>query len=88
MIEEFTTGSPYKNTNVITAEIESEFARARRLRGPGSILLQSSLHVRGTTPNGGVEWVVFKCSTRNRRRDLKCPSTRRIRMVRKYIGGP
>ncbi|GFW06616.1 uncharacterized protein TNCV_2189491 [Trichonephila clavipes] len=45
-------------------------------RRPGSIPLQSSFLVRGTTPNGGV-----KGSTRNGRLDPKCPSARRLRMV-------
>ncbi|GFS71308.1 uncharacterized protein TNCV_5050531 [Trichonephila clavipes] len=54
-IEAFTTGSPHTNTIVIIAEIESGFITKRR---PGSIPLQSSFLVRGTTPPGGVDgWV-------------------------------
>ncbi|GFS51164.1 uncharacterized protein TNCV_3532641 [Trichonephila clavipes] len=42
-----------------------------------------SFLVRGTTPKGGV-----KGSTRIGRRDLKCPSARRLRMVREDTGAP
>ncbi|GFW38678.1 uncharacterized protein TNCV_3880451 [Trichonephila clavipes] len=45
--------------------------------------MQSSFLVRGLTPNRG-----FKGSTRNGRRDPKCPSTRRHRMVREDTGAP
>ncbi|GFX92397.1 uncharacterized protein TNCV_1706731 [Trichonephila clavipes] len=48
----------------------------------GSIL-RSSFLVRGCTPDGGV-----KGSTRNGQRDLKCPSARRLRMVREDTGAP
>ncbi|GFY21573.1 uncharacterized protein TNCV_1167181 [Trichonephila clavipes] len=53
------------------------------LSRPGSIPLQSSFLVRDTTPNGGV-----KGSTRNGRRNPKCPSARRIHMVREDTGAP
>ncbi|GFX23376.1 uncharacterized protein TNCV_4936911 [Trichonephila clavipes] len=33
-------------------------------------------------------WAGFKGSTRNRHRDLKCPSARRLRMIRKDTGAP
>ncbi|GFV43729.1 uncharacterized protein TNCV_1271021 [Trichonephila clavipes] len=47
----------------------------------GSIPLQSSFLVHGTTPKGGFQWVAFKSSTRNGRHDPKCPSARCLRMV-------
>ncbi|GFY36002.1 uncharacterized protein TNCV_4843741 [Trichonephila clavipes] len=50
---------------------------------PGSIPLQSSFLVSGTTPNGGV-----KDSTRNGHRNPKCPSSRHLRMVREDTGAP
>ncbi|GFV50613.1 hypothetical protein TNCV_2212761 [Trichonephila clavipes] len=85
-IAAFTTGSSHTNTIVITAEIESGFAR--RKRRPGSVPLQSSFLVSGTTPKRRRRWVSVKGSTRNRRRDSKCPSVRRLRMVREDTGAP
>ncbi|GFU05268.1 uncharacterized protein TNCV_575641 [Trichonephila clavipes] len=45
--------------------------------------LASSFLVRGNTPNGSV-----KGSTRNGRHDPRCPSARRLRMVREDTGAP
>ncbi|GFX32838.1 uncharacterized protein TNCV_889741 [Trichonephila clavipes] len=58
-----------------------ELTSSKSVWRPGSIPLQSSVLVRGTTPNGGGdEW------TPNAARDPKCPSARRIRMVREDTG--
>ncbi|GFY21915.1 uncharacterized protein TNCV_3295591 [Trichonephila clavipes] len=53
----------------------------------GSIPLQSSFLVRGTTPNGDVDGWALRAA-RNGRRDPKCPSARLFRMVRKDTGAP
>ncbi|GFV35507.1 uncharacterized protein TNCV_3205381 [Trichonephila clavipes] len=42
--------------------------------------------VRGTTPNGGFDGGRVKGSTSNGRRDHKCPSARRLHMVREDTG--
>ncbi|PRD32519.1 UNVERIFIED_CONTAM: hypothetical protein NCL1_20185 [Trichonephila clavipes] len=56
---------------------------------PGSIPLQSSFLVPGTTPNGSVdEEGGVKGSKRNGCHDPKCPSAGRLRMVREDTGGP
>ncbi|GFW88427.1 uncharacterized protein TNCV_3551971 [Trichonephila clavipes] len=44
------------------------------------------LLVCGTTASGGVDGCAVKGSTRNVRRDPKCPSARRLRMVREDTG--
>ncbi|GFV15848.1 hypothetical protein TNCV_988311 [Trichonephila clavipes] len=54
---------------------------------PGSIPLQFSFLARGTTPNVGVDGLASR-ATHNGRRDPKCPSARRLHMVREDTGDP
>ncbi|GFT34061.1 hypothetical protein TNCV_4385041 [Trichonephila clavipes] len=83
-IEAFTTRSPHTNTIVITAEIESGFARvAKDDLVPCSCSPVSSC-VAPFQTEALMEGV--KGSTRNGRRDPKCPSSRRLCMVQKDTG--
>ncbi|GFX15957.1 uncharacterized protein TNCV_522641 [Trichonephila clavipes] len=78
-IEAFITGSPHTNTIVITAEIESRFVAKYDLF---PFRCSPCFLVRGTTANGGVE------GTCNGRHDPKCPSARRLLMVREDTWTP
>ncbi|GFS75949.1 uncharacterized protein TNCV_4665911 [Trichonephila clavipes] len=81
----FTTGSPYTNTIVITAEIESGFVDKDDLV-PFRCTVQfprARHHSKWRR-----RWVGVKGSTRNGRRDPKCSSARRFRMIRENTRAP
>ncbi|GFV25922.1 uncharacterized protein TNCV_2920331 [Trichonephila clavipes] len=69
---------------VITAEIESGFVAKDDLV-PFRCSTVSSC---AAQPKRRRRWVGVKGSTRNGRRDPKCPSARRLRMVREDTGAP
>ncbi|GFU88059.1 uncharacterized protein TNCV_1336281 [Trichonephila clavipes] len=78
----FTTGSPHTNTIVITAEIESGFVTKDDLAPfPCSQVSSCMAPLKRRR-----RWMSVKGSTSNRRRDPKCPSARRLHMVREDTG--
>ncbi|GFW42890.1 uncharacterized protein TNCV_734231 [Trichonephila clavipes] len=83
-IEAFTTGSPHTNTIVITAEIGSGFVTRYDLAPFRCNLVSTCAAPLQTEASmGGV-----KNSSTSGRRDPKCPSVRRLHMVRKDTGIP
>ncbi|GFY19604.1 uncharacterized protein TNCV_4647761 [Trichonephila clavipes] len=83
-IEAFTTGPPHTNTIVFTAEIESGFVAKDDLI-PFHCSTVSSCAARLQRRR---RWLGVKGSTRNGRRDPKCPSARCLRLVREDTGVP
>ncbi|GFU78908.1 uncharacterized protein TNCV_307491 [Trichonephila clavipes] len=75
--------SPPKNTIVITVEIESGFA-SLKTTWFHSVAVQFPRAWHNSKRRR--QWVGVKCSTRNGRRDPKCPSAWRLRMVREDTG--
>ncbi|GFT44029.1 uncharacterized protein TNCV_3046891 [Trichonephila clavipes] len=63
-------------------------AKIRLLRRPGSIPLQSSFLVRGTTLNGGVDGWASRAAHVMGAVIPECSSARRLRMVREDTGAP
>ncbi|GFV50108.1 uncharacterized protein TNCV_3646101 [Trichonephila clavipes] len=88
MIEAFTKGSPHTSAIVITAEIESGFFLCVSLKTTwfhsAAVQFPRVRHHSKRRPR----WVGVKGSPRNGHRDPKCPSTRRLRMVREDTGAP
>ncbi|GFV63899.1 hypothetical protein TNCV_3787721 [Trichonephila clavipes] len=84
-IEAFTTGSPHTNTIVITAEIESGFVAKDDLVPFHCNPVSSCAAPLQTEASMGGR---LKSSTRNERRNPKCPSARRLRMVREDTEAP
>ncbi|GFW12708.1 uncharacterized protein TNCV_3884181 [Trichonephila clavipes] len=83
-IEAFTSGSPHTNTIVITDEIESGFVAKTTWFHSSAVLISSNAApLQKEESMGGV-----KGSTHNGHSDPKCPSARRIRMVRIDPGAP
>ncbi|GFV81947.1 uncharacterized protein TNCV_3151451 [Trichonephila clavipes] len=80
-IESITTGS-HTRTIVITAEIESGFVTKDNLAPFHCSPVSSGVH----HSKQSCRWVGVKGSTPNGRRDPKCPSARRLRMVREDTG--
>ncbi|GFY10155.1 hypothetical protein TNCV_360221 [Trichonephila clavipes] len=78
MIKAFTTGSPHTNTIVTTAEIESGFVAKDDL-----VLFRCSPAASCSAP---FQTEASMDSSRNGRRDPKCPSARLLRMVREDTG--
>ncbi|GFY15306.1 hypothetical protein TNCV_1571171 [Trichonephila clavipes] len=79
-IEAFTTGSPHTNTIVITAEIESGFVDEDEL-----VPFRCSPVSSCAAP---LQMEASMGSTRNGRRDPKCPTAKRLHMVREDTGVP
>ncbi|GFX18368.1 uncharacterized protein TNCV_4306691 [Trichonephila clavipes] len=86
-IEEFTTGSPYTNTIVITAEIKSGFALASLKK---TWFHSAAVHFPHAWHHSKLRrrWLAVKGSKRNGRHDPKCPSGRHLRMDREDTGAP
>ncbi|GFU78617.1 uncharacterized protein TNCV_2302281 [Trichonephila clavipes] len=84
-IEAFTTGSSHTNTIVIAAEIESGFVAKDDLV-PFRCTVQYPRAWHHSKQRR--RWVGVKGSTRNGRRDPKCPSASRLRMVQQDTGAP
>ncbi|GFU27942.1 uncharacterized protein TNCV_3153071 [Trichonephila clavipes] len=83
-LRRFTTESPHTNTIVITAEIESGFVTKDDLVPFRCSPFSSFMAPLQTEASmGGCQE-----STRNGRRDPRCPSARRLRMVRENTGAP
>ncbi|GFW17602.1 uncharacterized protein TNCV_2651601 [Trichonephila clavipes] len=80
-IEALTTGSPNTNTIVITAEIESRFARARVAKNDLAWFHSVAVQVLRARR-------AAKGSIRIGRLDTKCPLVRRLHMVREDTGAP
>ncbi|GFX45401.1 uncharacterized protein TNCV_1026611 [Trichonephila clavipes] len=81
-IEAFTTGSPQTNTIVITAVIESGFdAKDDVVPSRCSPISSCVAPLQTVASMGGCQG-----STRNGRRDPKCSSAKRLRMVREDTG--
>ncbi|GFX81559.1 histone acetyltransferase p300 [Trichonephila clavipes] len=78
-------GSPHTNTIVIIAEIESIFVAKDDLV-PFRCSPVSSCA--GHHSKRRRRWVAVNGSTRNGRRDPKCPSARCIHMIREDTGAP
>ncbi|GFX52785.1 uncharacterized protein TNCV_3719751 [Trichonephila clavipes] len=85
-IEAFNTGCPHTNTIVITAEIESGFVAKDDLV-PFRCTVQFPRAWNHSKRRRQWEGNV-KGNTLNGRRNPKCPSARRLRMVRKDTGAP
>ncbi|GFU63578.1 uncharacterized protein TNCV_4256191 [Trichonephila clavipes] len=83
-IEAFITGSPHTNTIVITADIQSGFvAKADLVPFRCSSVSSCAAPLQTETSMGGRQGFA-----RNRHRDPKYPSARRLRMVREDTGAP
>ncbi|GFS70037.1 uncharacterized protein TNCV_748121 [Trichonephila clavipes] len=84
----FITGSPHTKTIVITAEIEYRFLCVCVLKTnwfhSAAVQFPCARH----HSKWRCRWVGVKSSTRNVQRDPKCPSARRLRMVREDTGDP
>ncbi|GFX53358.1 uncharacterized protein TNCV_2945981 [Trichonephila clavipes] len=80
----FTTGSPHKNTIAITAEIDLDLSLKTNWFNSTAVQFPRTQH-HSKRRRG---WVGVKGSTRNGRRDPKCPSARRLRMVRENTRAP
>ncbi|GFY01197.1 uncharacterized protein TNCV_5076641 [Trichonephila clavipes] len=91
MIEAFTTGSPLTNTIVITGEIESGFvANPDSISPVGDRFHSAAVQFSRAWHHSKRRrrWLGNKGSTCNGRSDPKCPSARRLRMVREDTGAP
>ncbi|GFV06746.1 uncharacterized protein TNCV_1611591 [Trichonephila clavipes] len=85
LIEAFTTESPNANTIVITAEIESGFSSLKTTWFHfAAVQFPRARH----HSKRRRQWVGVKGSSRNGRRDPKCPLARCLRMVREDTGAP
>ncbi|GFV87766.1 hypothetical protein TNCV_780481 [Trichonephila clavipes] len=83
--EAFTTGSPHTNTSVITAEIESGFFVKNDLVSFLCSQISSCVAPLQAEASMGRRQAG---KSHNGHRDLKCPSARRLHMVREDTGVP